>query len=88
MAIARRCDRCGSYYNEYNAKQNSEKINGINLLNIDSNNSYFTHGPYDFILITFGHVELFTPEMQAEYIKWCQTEEGKRYLVGGDLYHA
>ena len=44
--------------------------------------------PYDFILIAFGHVELFTPEMQAEYIKWCQTEEGKRYLVGGDLYHA
>ena len=44
--------------------------------------------PYDFILITFGHVELFTPKMQAEYIEWCKTEEGKRYLVGGDLYHA
>ena len=44
--------------------------------------------PNDFVLITFGHVELFTPEMQVEYIKWCQTEEGKRYLVGGDLYHA
>lgn len=44
--------------------------------------------PNDFILITFGHVELFTPKMQAEYIEWCKTEEGKRYLVGGDLYHA
>ena len=44
--------------------------------------------PENFVLITFGHVELFTPEMHEEYIKWCQTEEGKRYLVGGDLYHA
>lgn len=38
-------------------------------------------------LITFGHIELFTPEMRKEYIEWCQTEEGRRYLVGGDLYH-
>lgn len=43
--------------------------------------------PNVFVLITFGHLELFTPEMQKEYIEWCQTEEGKRYLVGGDLYH-
>ena len=43
--------------------------------------------PYDFVLITFGHAELLTPEMQAEYIEWCKTEEGKRYLVGGDLHH-
>ena len=44
--------------------------------------------PENFALITFGHVELFTPEMQTKYIEWCKTEEGKRYLVGGDLYHA
>ena len=25
--------------------------------------------PENFVLITFGHVELFTPKMQAEYIK-------------------
>ena len=31
----------------------------------------------------FGHVELFTEEMQKEYIAWCQTEEGKSYLKGG-----
>ena len=37
-------------------------------------------------LIMFGHVELFTEEMQKEYLKWCQTEDGKRYLKGGDLY--
>lgn len=64
MAIARRCDRCGSYYNEYNTKQNSaEKINGINLLNIDSNNNYFTHGPYD-----------LCPACSNELMKWLKKE--------------
>lgn len=48
----------------------------------------FHNHPYEACLITSGHVELFTPEMQAAYIEWCKTEEGKRYLVGGDLYHA
>lgn len=37
-------------------------------------------------LIMFGHVELFTEEIQKEYFAWCQTEDGKRYLKGGDLY--
>lgn len=36
--------------------------------------------------LTFGHLELFTEEMQAEYIEWCQTEEGKQYLKGGSKY--
>lgn len=37
-------------------------------------------------LIMFGHVELFTEEMQEEYIAWCQTDEGKQYLEGGSKY--
>ena len=37
-------------------------------------------------LILLGHVELFTPEMQQEYIEWCQTEEGRKYLNGGSKY--
>lgn len=37
-------------------------------------------------LIMFGHVELFTEEMQKEYLAWCQTEEGKSYLKGGSNY--
>ena len=36
--------------------------------------------------IMFGHVELFTEEMQEKYIEWCKTEDGKRYMKGGDLY--
>lgn len=31
-------------------------------------------------LLLFGHVELFTEEMQKEYLEWCKTDEGKKYL--------
>ena len=34
----------------------------------------------------FGHTELFTEEMQKEYIAWCKTDEGKQYLKGGSKY--
>ena len=37
-------------------------------------------------LIMFGHLELFTEDMQKEYLEWCQTEEGKQYLKGGSKY--
>ena len=37
-------------------------------------------------LLMFGHTELFTEEMQKEYLAWCQTEEGKQYLKGGSKY--
>lgn len=38
------------------------------------------------VLISFGHVELFTPEMQQEYMEWVQTDEGRQYLKGGSKY--
>lgn len=37
-------------------------------------------------LIMLGHVELFTPEMEQEYLAWCLTEDGKQYLKGGSKY--
>lgn len=37
-------------------------------------------------LIAFGHVELFTEEMQQEYLAWCETDEGKKCLKGGECY--
>ena len=37
-------------------------------------------------LIMFGHTELLTDKMWAEYIEWCNTDEGKQYLVGGSKY--
>lgn len=37
-------------------------------------------------LIQFGHTELITDEMWNEYIEWCKTEEGAKYLKGGSEY--
>ena len=37
-------------------------------------------------LTLLGHTELFTEEMQKEYLEWCKTEEGKQYLKGGSKY--
>lgn len=39
-----------------------------------------------FHLVLLGHIELFTEEMQKEYIEWCETDEGKQYLKGGSKY--
>lgn len=39
-------------------------------------------------LLYFGHVEVFTEEMEEQYIAWCNTEEGKKYLEGGECYKA
>jgi hypothetical protein len=36
--------------------------------------------------LLFGHVELYTEEIEQEYYAWLQTEEGKQYLVGGGKY--
>lgn len=39
-----------------------------------------------FVLISLGHVELLTEEMAQQYIEWCGTEEGQKYLKGGSEY--
>ena len=47
MALAKKCDRCGKLYEEYNTKEDCKKINGIALLNIDCHEKYYLHGPID-----------------------------------------
>lgn len=37
-------------------------------------------------LIVLGHIELFTEEMQQQYLEWVKTDEGKQYLKGGSKY--
>ena len=37
-------------------------------------------------LITSGHMVLFTDEMLIQYVEWCKTDEGKKYLKGGSNY--
>lgn len=46
----------------------------------------FENHPDKLSLIMFGHIELFTEEMNTEYLQWCQTDEGKKYLKGGSEY--
>ena len=64
MATAKKCDRCGLYYDEYNVNDNAEKINGINILIIDSDNRYFTHGPHD-----------LCPACSNQFMKWFKKEK-------------
>lgn len=39
-------------------------------------------------LLSLGHTELYTPELQKEYREWLQSEEGQAYLKGGEKYDA
>ena len=39
-----------------------------------------------YALVAFGHTELVDDEMWQEYIEWCQTDEGRQYLEGGEKY--
>ena len=47
MAIAKKCDRCGVFYESYNVKYDSKKINGILTLNIDDEQRYFPNKKID-----------------------------------------
>jgi len=46
----------------------------------------FANHPDLLPLIMLGHKELFTSKMDSEYRAWCQTDDGKQYLVGGSKY--
>lgn len=37
-------------------------------------------------LISLGHIELYTREIQKEYMEWLKTDDGKSYLKGGSNY--
>ena len=43
MSIAKKCDRCGKMYEQYNMKDSEENPNGIRLLNIDGRQQCFSH---------------------------------------------
>lgn len=61
---------------------------GIILVRLTQSLSYwlFINHRETLPLIILGHTELFTPEMQHEYMAWCKTEEGQKYLKGGSEY--
>ena len=47
MALAKKCDRCGKFYDEYNFAKDDKNINGIMTLNLDAQDHYYTHKPLD-----------------------------------------
>lgn len=40
----------------------------------------------ELVLLDFGHTEVLTEELYAEYIEWLRTPEGESYLKGGKNY--
>lgn len=40
----------------------------------------------ELVLLGFGHTEVLTEELYAEYIEWLHTPEGESYLKGGENY--
>ena len=51
MAIAKKCDRCGKLHEHYDGGmefKNSEKANGVILIDRDLDNKYWTRKFYNF----------------------------------------
>lgn len=42
MSLAKKCDRCGAFHNNYNEAQNPKKINAVMTLNTDKYNKYYS----------------------------------------------
>ena len=47
MAVAKKCDICGAFYETYNESKDERKPNGFMTLNIDSKQHYWSHEAVD-----------------------------------------
>lgn len=63
MSVAKKCDRCGRFYEEYNIKNDSSNINGIMKLNVDRHQKYFGHDVID-----------LCPECTESFKRWLGGE--------------
>lgn len=45
--IAKKCDRCGKYYEIYNVRHSADKTNGVMFVNIDERGQYFSNTAID-----------------------------------------
>ena len=62
MARAKNCDRCGTLYEHYDGSEvfkDSEKANGVILIDRDLNNSYFGRKSYDLCIDCMRTLEEF-----------------------------
>ena len=47
MAVAKKCDICGKFYELYNVKNDSKNTNGFMFLNINDERKYYAHDIID-----------------------------------------
>lgn len=66
MALAKKCDRCGKFYDAYNSAKDDKNINGIMTLNIDEQDRYYTHKPLD-----------LCPSCKCSFEKWLNKKGDK-----------
>ena len=45
--IAKKCDRCGAYYETYNVEHNQKKTSGMMFLNVDERRCYYDNPVID-----------------------------------------
>ena len=64
---AKKCDRCGVLYEQYNVQNDSKKCNGIMRLNIDGTMKYFIHEATD-----------LCPKCMTEFMTWLYAEKNKK----------
>lgn len=68
MAIAKKCDICGSFYENYNMKDSEKKPNGFILVNLDDERKYFAHNAKDCcpncMTSILAHIETLKGEKQ------------------------
>ena len=61
MANAKKCDRCGKFYDEYNTCRNNKKPNGIQVISLDTNHKYFEYALID-----------LCPECMDQFQEWLK----------------
>lgn len=76
MACAKKCDRCGKLYEQYNSKNDRKNPNGIMVLNLDSQRRYFTHNALDLCPDCMkGFQDWFGEAKQMERLTYSGTRE-------------
>ena len=47
MAIAKKCDLCGKFYERYNEARDDKRPNGFKLISIDPERKFYDYGAID-----------------------------------------
>lgn len=61
MACAKKCDRCGKLYDEYNFKKDEKNPNGVMTLNLDYQRKFYSHTAMD-----------LCPDYMKEFQDWME----------------